>query len=297
VSLALQILLPGFVACLLLTGFLAYLGLHVLARGVIFVDIALAQIAALGTAVASLFDIEPHTPASYAFSLAFTFAGALLFAATRSVRKRVPQEAFIGITYAVATAAAILVAKFLPHGDEEIKEILVGSLLTVTFREVAATAVIFALLAALHFVLRKQFLRLSFEHGGGHPEHSGPVPIPVPDDSLRAMAWDLAFYLTFGVVITFSVHMAGVLLVFSFLIVPAVFSALFAKDLVTRLLMAWALGAIVSVSGVWGSFVLDLPTGAAVVVTFGIALALAALVRVAMSMGRRRAHGARARSS
>ncbi len=277
-SLELQILFPGFLACLLLTGFLAYLGLHVLAREVIFVDIALAQIAALGTAVASYNGVEPHTKMSYVWSLGFTFGGAALFALTRGVRKRVPQEAFIGITYAVAAASAILVAKFLPHGDEEIKEILIGSLLTVTLPEVGVTALIFGALAVLHFAFRKRFLALSFDHDA--PEHDGWKP----------MLWDLLFYSTFGVIITSSVQMAGVLLVFSFLIVPAVFSALFTKRLGVRLVMAWSLGALVSAAGLWGSFTLDLPTGAAVVVTFGIALVLGAVGRALLTM-RQRARG------
>jgi zinc/manganese transport system permease protein len=274
-SLELQIILPGFLACLVLTGFLAYLGLHVLAREVIFVDIALAQIAALGTAVASYYGVEPHTTPSYIWSLAFTFVGAALFALTRGLRKRVPQEAFIGITYAVAAASAILVAKFLPHGDEEIKEILIGSLLTVTMHEVAITAVIFAILGVLHYAFRKKFLELSFNHEDA--AHDGWKP----------MLWDLLFYASFGVVITSSVQMAGVLLVFSFLIVPAVFSALFTKRIGVRLLIAWILGAIVSAVGLYGSFELDLPTGAAVVVTFGIALLLGAVARVVLSLRER----------
>ena len=277
-SLELQIILPGFLACLVLTGFLAYLGLHVLAREVIFVDIALAQIAALGTAVASYYGVEPHTTASYLWSLTFTFVGAALFALTRGLRKRVPQEAFIGITYAVAAAAAILVAKFLPHGDEEIKEILVGSLLTVTFPEVGVTAVIFAVLGTLHWVFRKKFIELSFNHDDA------------AHDGWRPMLWDLLFYASFGVVITSSVQMAGVLLVFSFLIVPAVFSALFTKRIGLRLVMAWTLGAIVSAVGLWGSFSFDLPTGAAVVVTFGLALLFGAGARVILTM-RERATG------
>ena len=275
-SLELEIIFPGFLACLLLTGFLSYLGVHVLAREVIFVDIALAQIAALGTAVASFNGVEPHTPASYVWSLLFTFGGAALFASTRSLRKRVPQEAFIGITYAVAAASAILVAKFLPHGDEEIKEILIGSLLTVTMPEVGVTALIFAALAVLHFVFRKRFLALSFEHND-----------PALDEGWQPMLWDLLFYATFGVVITSSVQMAGVLLVFSFLIVPAVFSALFTKRLSLRLVMAWSLGAVVSAAGLYGSFKLDLPTGAAVVVTFGVALVIGALVRSFLTMRER----------
>ncbi|HEY3447543.1 MAG TPA: metal ABC transporter permease [Myxococcales bacterium] len=270
-SLELQILLPAFLACLVLTAFLSYLGLHVLAREVIFVDIALAQIAALGTAVAASRNIEPHTTMSYVWSLGFTFGGATLFALTRGLRKRVPQEAFIGITYAVAAAAAILVANSLPHGDEEIKEILVGSLLTVSLREVAITAAVFAVLGVFHFVLRKKFLALSFDHAG-------------PDnDSWSAMGWDLAFYMSFGVVIASSVQMAGVLLVFSFLIVPAVFSALFTKSLLLRLVMAWTLGAIVSAAGLFASFRFDLPTGAALVVTFGAALLLGALARAGLT--------------
>jgi zinc/manganese transport system permease protein len=263
--------LPAFCACLVLTGFLSYLGLHVLARGVIFVDIALAQIAALGTAFAASRNIEPHTPESWLFSMGFTFIGAAVFALTRTLRKQVPQEAFIGITYAVAAATAILIANTLPHGDEEIKEILVGSLLTVSFKEVGVTAAVFVALGIFHFVLRKKFLHMSFEHAEGETsgDHDGP----------KAMLWDMAFYMSFGVVIASSVQMAGVLLVFSFLIVPAVFSALFTQNLMARLLMAWALGAVVSAAGLFASFKFDLPTGAAVVVTFGAALVLGAIVR------------------
>lgn len=267
-SLELQILLPAFCACVVLTGFLSYLGLHVLARGVIFVDIALAQIAALGTAFAASQQIEPHTPASWAWSMGFTFVGAAVFALTRGLRKQVPQEAFIGITYAVAAATAILIANTLPHGDEEIKEILVGSLLTVSFKEVGVTAGVFVVLGVFHFALRKKFLALSFEKES-----------EAEQDGWKAMGWDLAFYMSFGVVIASSVQMAGVLLVFSFLVVPAVFSALFTHNLLQRLLMAWALGVVVSASGLWASFKFDWPTGAAVVVTFGAALVLGAVAR------------------
>jgi zinc/manganese transport system permease protein len=264
----LQVLLPALLACLVLTGLLGYLGLHILAREVIFVDIALAQIAALGTAAAAYFGTEPHTGASYVWSLAFTIFGAGLFAATRSLRRRIPQEAFIGITYAVAAALLILVANSLPHGDEEIKEILVGSLLTVELGEVGVTALIFAALGVFHALCRRRFLALSFEHGTG-------------DEGWNAALWDFAFYVSFGIVITSAVQMAGVLLVFSFLIVPAVFSALFARGLWVRLLIAWSLGALVSAVGLVLSFRLDLPTGATVVMTFGVALVGGALVRTA----------------
>ena len=270
-SLEVQILLPALVACLVLTSFLGYLGIHVLAREVIFVDIALAQIAALGTAVAAYRDIEPHTSESYLWSLGFALVGAAVFALTRSLRRRIPQEAFIGISYAMASALVVLVANSLSHGDEEIKEILVGNLLTVTWEEVATTAAIFAVLGVVHFLLRKPFLTLSFDHNAAG------------QDDARAILWDLAFYATFAVVITSSVQFAGVLLVFSFLIAPAVFSALFASRLWARLLLGWGLGAGVSVVGLHLSFAHDLPTGATVVVTFGAALLVAALVRVGLN--------------
>jgi zinc/manganese transport system permease protein len=267
-SLELQILLPAFLACLVLTGIHAYLGLHVLAREVIFIDIALAQIAAFGAAVASLHGMETHSRGSYAWSLGFTLVGAVIFALTRGVRHRVPVEAIIGITYAVAAAGAVLVANFLSHGDEEIKELLVGNLLAVRFQDVAWTAAIYLGLGAFHWVFRRQFIALSFE---GH--------VAPGASARRDMFWDLLFYASFGAVITSSVHMAGVLLVFSFLIVPAVFSALFTSRLQLRLLIAWTLGATVSIAGLWGSFKFDLPTGAAVVVTFGGALILGAIAR------------------
>lgn len=271
--LEMQILLPAFLACLLLTAFLSYLGLHVLARGVIFVDIALAQIAALGSAVAAYFGAELRSPASFAGGLAFTMAGAALFTSTRSLRRRVPQEAFIGISYAVAAAASVLVANALPHGSEEIKAILVGSLLTVELVHVALTAVLFAVLGIFHMTFYRRFLALSFEHEASTTE------------GWRAALWDFAFYATFGIVITSAVQMAGVLLVFSFLIVPAVFSALFATRLVTRLVLSWLLGAVVSALGLVASFELDLPTGAAVVVTFGAALALGLVAGGLMTRG------------
>ncbi len=267
-STALSFLIVPFLACVILVGIHAYLGIHVLARGVIFVDIALAQIAALGTTVAYLAGHGLDSTAAYFYSLGFTFVGATIFALSRNLRERVPQEAFIGITYAVASAAAILIVDKAPHGAEHIKDILVGNLLWVTSGHVVVIAVIYGLIGAFHFVFRKKFLTLSFQHDS--PEAKGR----------SAMLWDLAFYMSFGFVITSSVQIAGVLLVFSFLIVPAVFAAMFATRLWKRLALSWSLGFLTSVAGITASYFLDLPTGAAIVATFGIALVLAALVRV-----------------
>ena len=264
-------ILPAFCACIALTLFLGYLGMHVLAREVIFVDIALAQIAALGVVVGQLRGVDPEvTPVlSLVWSLGFTFVGAALFALTRGLRKRIPQEAFIGITYAVSAAMAVLVANFVAAGDEKIKESLVGTLVSIQFPDVIRIVVILVVLGVVHVIFRKRFLELSFDHD--NPKNDG----------WNAMLWDLLFYMTFGVVIASGVRIAGVLLVFSFLIVPAVFSALFARSLMVRLIIAWSLGIVVSAVGLYVGF--DLPTGAAIVVTFGIALAIGVVVRALLA--------------
>lgn len=258
--LSVQILLPAFLACLVLAPLLSYLGMHVLARGVIFIDIALAQLAALGAAVGSYFGVEPQTQASYFWSFGFAVAGAAVMAGARELGDRVPQEALIGIVYAVASAVTVLVANALPHGDEEIKTALVGNLLTATYAEVAVVAVVALVVAAVHLALRRRFLTLSFA-----PERAAAA-------GWRAGWWEFALYVTFGLVITGAVQVLGVLLVFSFLIVPAAFSALFSNRLRTRLAIAWLLGPLVSLVGLVISFRYDLPTGATIVVVFGAAL-------------------------
>ena len=271
--LILQLVIAPTLACVVLVLIHSYLGIHVLARGVIFVDIALAQIAALGTTVAILtgHDEDIHGATAYLYSLGFTFVGAAIFAVSRNLRERVPQEAFIGITYAVASAAVILMVDKSAHGAEHIKHLLVGNLLTVTAGHVAVTAGIYAAVGAFHFAFRKKFLALSFD-----PD--------APEQKTRsAMFWDLAFYMSFGFVITSSVQIAGVLLVFSFLVVPAVFAAMFASRLAARLWLSWAFGIVIAIAGVIGSVMLDLPTGAAIVVAFGIALVLAAIARFVMT--------------
>jgi zinc/manganese transport system permease protein len=266
-----EILLPAFLACLVLAPLLSYLGMHVLARGVIFIDIALAQLAALGAATGAYFGFEPHTPASYVCSFAFAVAGSALVAGARGLRDRVPQEALIGIIYAVGSALAVLVASALPHGDEEIKDALVGTLLTVSLSEVAIVAAVVAIAGAAHLVLRRRFLTLSFD------------PKRAEELGWSVSLWELLLYVTFAVVITAAVQVAGVLLVFSFLIVPAVFSALFAQRLRARLMIAWIVGPVVSVAGLVLSYRFDLPTGASIVVVFGAILALGVIVAISVA--------------
>lgn len=255
-----------FAVCLVLTGIHTYLGTHVLARGVIFVDLALAQIAALGTTAAFLMGYAVESAAAYWVSLAFTFVGAAVFSLSRKDEDRVPQEAIIGITYVVASALAILAVDRAPHGAEHIKYLLVGSVLWVTWTEVLKTAGIYALVGLFHYIYRDRFIKISNDPEGARAE------------GLNLALWDFLFYASFGFVITSSVRIAGVLLVFSFLIVPSVISALFTRSLTARLIIGWTLGFLVSAVGSVLSFTLDLPTGAAIVVTFGGALLVVRLL-------------------
>ncbi|HYU31712.1 MAG TPA: metal ABC transporter permease [Thermoanaerobaculia bacterium] len=263
-----ELLLPAFVASLILTGIHAYLGVHVVERGVIFVDLSLAQIAALGTTVAYLAGYDLHGTTAYLFSLGFTFLGAAVFAFSRVHRQtRIPQEAVIGIVYAVSAAIAILVMSKATQETEHLKEMLVGNILSVTWPELAKTAVLYSLVGAFHYVFRDRFLLISMDEP--EAERRG----------LNIRFWDFLFYVSFGFVVTSSVAIAGVLLVFCFLIVPSVTAMLFAARLGPRLAIGWTMGALVSAGGVALSFVLDLPTGAAIVATFGLALLLLAGVR------------------
>ena len=260
----LEFLVIPFIAGLILTGIHAYLGIHVVERGVIFVDLSLAQIAALGTTVAYLAGHDMHDQVTYFWSLAFTIAGAAIFALTRVHREtRIPQEAIIGIVYAVSAAAAILAMSKAPEGTEHLKDMLVGNILTVSWKTVITTAILYAIVGAFHFIFRKKFLAISLGE-----------QIP------NVKWWDFLFYVSFGFVVTSSVAIAGVLLVFSYLIVPSVAAMLFARSIGTRLAIGWAMGAVVSALGILASFRLDLPTGATIVCTFGVALAFLAVVRL-----------------
>lgn len=267
----LQFLAAPFVASLILTGIHAYLGIHVVERGVIFVDLSLAQIAALGATIALLLPFageDPHGPWAYWISLGFTFVGAAVFSTIRSRRARIPQEAIIGITYAVASAATILVMSQATAESEHLKYMLVGSILSVSWSEVASTALLYAVVGAFHYLFRDRFLRISMGHE--QAEAAG----------LNVRLWDFLFYASFGFVVTSSVAIAGVLLVFCYLIVPSVAAMLFAESIGRRLAIGWTMGTVVSVVGIYLSVRLDLPTGATMVVTFGGVLALMAVVRV-----------------
>src|SRR5215216_5329764 len=266
----LEFLAPCFVASLILTGIHAYLGVHVVERGVIFVDLSLAQIAALGATIALLLPItggDVHSPIAYWVSLAFTFLGAFVFSTIRSRRARIPQEAIIGICYAVASAAAILAMSKATSESEHLKDMLVGNILAVSWPEVIKTALLYGAVGIFHYIFRKKFLAISLNHA---PEQLSGISVRF---------WDFLFYASFGFVVTSSVAIAGVLLVFCYLIVPSVAAMLYADTVGVRLAIGWTMGTVVSAMGVYLSLILDLPTGATIVCTFGFVLILMAAVR------------------
>jgi zinc/manganese transport system permease protein len=259
-----------FLACLVLAGIHAYLGLHVIERQVIFVDLALAQIAAVGASLALVLGHELDGPHAYWLSLLFTVTGALIFSFTRFRYQRVPQEAIIGIVYAVSAAILLLVLSGSGEGDEHIRQALTGNILLVRPDEVLKIALIYAVIGAFHVAFRSKFMLITT-----NPEEART--------KLNVRFWDFLFYASFGVVVTSSVKIAGVLLVFSYLVVPAACAVLFAKGVGPRLVIGWVVGFFASAVGIAASYEFDLPTGASVVCVFGAALVFLAVVRRLLS--------------
>lgn len=253
------------VACLLLPGILVYYGLHIVRREIIFVDLALAQVAALGICLAILLKHEPHDWQTYAWSLGFTFVGAAIFTLTRTQDHRVPQEALIGIVYVVAAATAILLLSQSAEGDEELKRTLVGDILLVQPKDIFPAFGLYAVIGLVHFIFRKKFLLISFE-----PERALAAGV-----SIRG--WDFLFYVLFGFVVTSFVHIGGVLMIFSYLIVPAVCANFLAQSLRLKLLLGWLIATFASIVGLYFSYKNDLPTGASIVCALGGALLLVGL--------------------
>ena len=256
-------------ACVLLPWLLVYLGLHVVQRGIIFIDIAMAQMASLGICVALLFRIDLHSWETFAIALGFTLAGAAIFSFTGKRASQVPQEAIIGIAYVVAAAAAVLLLSRAAEGDEEIKQMLVGNILLVSPGDVWRCFALFVAVGIFHFALRRSFLLVSFNREAAF------------EAGLRVRWWDFLFCATFGLVVTIFVRIAGVLLVFSYLIVPAVCGVQVARRISHRLLIGWVVALIGGVGGLFFSFYGDLPSGAAIVCTFGVLLVLISILSLA----------------
>ena len=269
-----EVMFWPIVACVLLPWLLVYLGIHVVQRGIIFIDIAMAQMASLGICVAVLLRLDLESPATFGIALGFTLIGAAIFSFTGKRESKVPQEAVIGIAYVVAAAAAVLLLSRAAEGDEEIKNMLVGNILLVTPTDVWKCLGLFCLVGVFHFAFRKKFLLVSFDREAAFQQ------------GLRVRLWDFLFYASFGFVVTSFVRIAGVLLVFTYLIVPAVCGINLATSFRNRLVIGWALSLIGGVAGLFFSFYFDLPSGAAIVCTFGavlIVVSLTAISRAALS--------------
>jgi len=228
-----------FLACLVLVGIHAYLGIHVIERKVIFVDLALTQIAALGAVCALLFGHDFSSVQTYGFSLSATVLGAVIFSLTRVRYEKIPQEAVIGIIYVVSAALSVLLLSRYAEGDEHIRHMLVGNILLVGGDEIIKIFLLYSLLGGIHWFFRKQMILISTN------------PQTAYQKGMNIKFWDLVFYLTFGFVVTSSVQIAGVLLVFTFLIIPAVGAMLLTENISARLGMGWLIGAVASFFGIF----------------------------------------------
>lgn len=268
---AIVFLAAPFAMCLVIASIHTYLGMHVLEREVIFVDLSLAQVAALGATVAGVLGAHEHGLEVDLAATGFTIVGAALFAVTCRARRFVSQEAIVGITYAVSSAVTILVLSRAPQGAEHLKDTLVGSLLLTGWDRVLEAAGLYVVLGALQLLFAKRFIELSWR------------PDTVQASLTQQAWWDFLFYTLFGLVITISVQVAGILLVFSYLIVPAVVTKFFAEGLLRRMLLGWAVAIVASVAGLSASWAWDLPTGAAIVAAFAVVLVCAGAGRAAMA--------------
>jgi zinc/manganese transport system permease protein len=256
-------------ACLLLSPLLVYLGIHVVKREVIFVDLALAQVATLGTSVAPILGYDFHDPMAFWISLGVTFLAAALFSWSRtSAKRQVPQEAIIGITFVVAAAGVILLLSRVTGGKEELEHLLTGDILNVTSAEVGQRAAIFALLAGFYGAFHKRFALISTDPEGASAQ------------GWSVKLWDFLFYAAFAVVVVSFVRVAGVLLTFAYLIVPAVCAVMLAQRWMGRLAIGWGVAAAASLLGLWASYQMDLPTGAAIVCACGLILVLVSVFAV-----------------
>jgi zinc/manganese transport system permease protein len=263
------------IAALVLAGIHAYLGFHVVRRGVLFVDLALAQMAALGVALAVVLGLEHDPVRSYLLALGMTFVGAALFAWLRGRARSVPLEAFIGIVFATAQALVFLVLEKSPAGPEHLRETLVGTLFTVEPRHVAYVAGLYAAVGVLHWLLRRPFFEITTD------------PVGAKSRGRRLFLWDLLFYGTFGLVVTSSVQIAGVLLVFGFLVIPAVAGLMASPRTGAALAVGWTFGFAASVLGLLGSVRWDLPAAPSILA----ALTALLVVQTAALAAWRRARG------
>ena len=261
-------LFQPFLTCCLMIGIFGYFGIHVLKREIIFIDIALAQLAAVGSALAFIIWSAPEDSIiAYLSAFGFTILAALFYSFTNRKIVEIPQEAIIGVSYAIAAAAALFLLSMAAGGDVHLEEMLTGSILWAKWTDIITCVCLYGIVGAFHFIFRKKFITVSNDYRNSSKTDRNLV------------IWDFLFYITLGIVITYSIRIAGVLVVFSFLIIPATFSALFAKRWNVRLVIAWCVGVFSSVAGLYLSYLFDFSSGPSVVTILGVSLVVAVFIR------------------
>jgi zinc/manganese transport system permease protein len=264
-----QVIGLPFLACILMASVLGYLGIHVLKREVIFVDIALAQVAAVG-AIASHLVFEAHEGSilSYICSLSAVLAVAALYALARISIVQISLEAVIGISYAIAAAAALFLVGVAPGGHIHIQKILSGSLLWTSRGDITTGFIVFLITGFCFYIFRKPLINSSNNYQQIHV------------NKIRLLLWDLIFYLLLGVVITLSVQMGGIVVVFAYLIIPATISAVFSTRLGLQLIIIWVTAIAASISGLLFAYYLDFSIGPSIALFLGVELVIAVLYRL-----------------
>jgi zinc/manganese transport system permease protein len=249
----LSFMVQAFIAALITGAVLSYLGVHVVGRGIVFVDLALGQISSLGVAFAAFIGTGLTS-----IPLIFTLAGALLMSFINIRDKRLKQEAIIGILYAFASALTVLFISKTPHGDSDIQEVLFGNILSVSWGQISALGIVFGAIALLQFVFFNKFFGLtkSFENGENHL--IGIFNI-----------WNFLFYISIGLAIVFAVKINGVIPVFSFLIIPAVSAIMLTKNNTVVFIIAFIISVFASFFGLLFSYKKDFPAGSSIVAILG----------------------------
>ena len=274
---AINFMFAPFIVCLLLIGINIYFGIHVIKREIIFIDIALAQIAAFGTIVATVFHIfdphqnghshHAHSHEEYFFAIGFTTLAAAVFTVLKSKKLPIPLESLIGIAYAVSATGAVILLDKAAGGDVHVHDMVAGSILWVSWHQIIEIFIVFSLVGLFHFIFRKKFIGLtdSYNENGENSNYS--------------FLWDVIFYTTFGITVVHSVRVGGILIIFAFLIIPASISALFTDKWLSRILLGWGLGTLVAACGLYLSWIKDIPSAPTVILFLGVFLILALLIK------------------
>lgn len=263
-----QFLLPPLVSCIAMVGIFGYLGIHVIEREIIFIDIALAQIAAVGSAFAFvIWRSEESSFVAYACAFGFLTLASLFYSQIRRRVTQIPIEAVIGVSYAIAAAAALFLLAMTAGGDVHLEHMLVGSILWAKWADILVCAIVYMGVGVFHYIFRDRFRKISQEYR----ETRGK--------DIQTAGWDFLFYVTMAIVILLSVRIGGVLVIYSLLVIPATFAAMFAKNWGRRLVIAWILGFGASLAGLAFSYTLDFSCGPSVVMFLGLALIVAALTK------------------